>query len=165
MLQRVVRLLSVVTFAWLLTACAELPWERCQIDCEEDGLALAKSGAVRLGPDEVRAHVTDKTEQWVHGGAYYHESGRLQVRWRKVNYRTFWEVSADGTLCYQLDTWGRRCHYYMEKAGRVYMLEEGINIGVRDMWDGNRMKSVKGYSPPPETVRKMMGLDTNPLAE
>ncbi len=155
----------IVPLAWLLGACAQMPWERCKIDCEEDGAILAEAGAVRLGRDEVRAHVTDKTEQWVHGGAYYHENGRLQVRWRKVNYQTSWEVGADGTLCYQLATWGRRCHFYMKKDDSVYMLEEGINIGVREMWDGNRMRDVKGYSPPPESLRRLFRRETNPAAE
>lgn len=165
MLQRVVRILSIVTFAWLLAACEQVPWNECRIDCQEDELTLAKSGAVRLEPDEVRAHVTGKTEQWVHGGAYYAESGRLEVKWRKINYKTAWQIGPDGTLCYQLDTWGRRCHFYMEKEGRVYMLEEGINIGVRDMWDGNHMKKVKGYSPPPESFGDTFKLKSNPFED
>jgi len=162
---RVIRTLVIVSCALFAAGCEIVPNDWCEIDCEIDEALMVESGAVRLGPEEVMAYVSGKTEQWVHGGAYYHDSGRLEVKWRKVNYKTFWEVGADGTLCYQLDTWGRRCHFYMKKDEEIYMLEEGINIGARDIYDGNRLQNIKGYSPPPESLRQTFWFKTNPLSD
>ena len=165
MLEKAIRILLIGAFAWLVTACEILPPERCEIDCDVDEALMTDAGAKRLGADEVRQYVTGKTEQWVHGGAYYDKSGGLEVKWRKVNYKTAWDVGADGTLCYQLDTWGRRCHFYMKKDDAIYMLEEGINIGARDIYDGNRLHRVKNYVPKPETLRQMFQLETVPGSE
>ena len=141
------KIILLVALACVAAACENTAFGRCEIDCQGDEEILARAGAVRLGPEEVRAHVAGKTEQWVRGGAYYEESGRLEVKWRKVKSETVWEVGADGSLCYQIDAWGRRCHFYMKKENEVYMLDEGRNIGVRAMYDGNRLKNIKGYAP------------------
>ena len=76
-----------------------------------------------------------------------------------------WDVGTDGTLCYQLDTWGRRCHFYMKKDDQVYLLDEGENIGVREIYDGNRLQHIKGYSPPPESIEEMFRFKTRPIFE
>ncbi|MDH3763541.1 MAG: hypothetical protein OEU50_21405, partial [Gammaproteobacteria bacterium] len=71
--------------------------------------------------------------------------GVLEVKWLKVRYKGSWEVSADGRLCYQLPKWARRCHFYMKKMGEVYLLDEGRNIGVRHIYDGNRLQNLGRY--------------------
>lgn len=49
-----------------------------------DEESLTKAGATRLNPEQVKAHVTGKTEVWDRGGAYYMEDIKLRVIWRKV---------------------------------------------------------------------------------
>jgi len=78
-----------------------------------DEEALTKAGATRLNATQVKAHVTGKSEEWSHGGAYYKEEGKLRVIWRKVYSNGSWQVSDDGTLCYQVPRWEERCHIYM----------------------------------------------------
>ncbi len=165
MLENLKKISFAATLALLVAACGIMPLDPCEVDCEADEQALAEQGAVRLGRDEVRAYVSDKTEQWTHGGAYYHDSGKLDVKWRKVNYKTNWEVSVDGTLCYQLETWGRRCHFYMKKGDEVYLLQEGKNIGMRQIYAGNQMNKIKGYAPAPETLGETLRLEQNPIPE
>ena len=131
--------LFAVTLALALSACAS--WN--DLPNEE---ALAQAGAVRLNDSEVKAHVIGRTEEWIHGGAYYVDHGMLRVKWRKTYYSGSWEVSTDGKLCYQLPRWDRRCHFYMRKDGEVFMFDEGRNIGVRPMFDGDRLNSLGRYN-------------------
>lgn len=106
---------------------------------------LTQAGALRLNGDQVKAHVLGKTEEWIHGGAYYPELGKLRVKWRKAYSNGTWEVSDAGDLCYQLPRWERRCHFYMSLDGEILMLDEGRNIGARRMFDGNRLDSLGRY--------------------
>ena len=115
--------------------------------CVSDEEVLARAGAVRLTPDQVRAHVSDRTEAWIHGAAFYQPDGELRVKWRKARYKSTWELAADGTICFKLRHWPRRCHFYMIKEDEVYMLDEGKNIGVRSMYRGNRLNDVGRYLP------------------
>lgn len=138
-----VKLILIVAAAQAILACETV--RECAPNCPTDEEALAQAGAVRLQAQQVKARVSEKTEAWVHGGAYYHSDGALEVKWRKVRYKGSWEVAADGTLCYQLPNWQRRCHFYMDKMGQVYLLDEGRNIGVMPVFDGNRLTNLGHY--------------------
>jgi hypothetical protein len=107
-----------------------------------DKEALIQAGASRLNATQVKAHVTGKTEEWRHGGGYYLADGELKAKWRKVYLKGSWEVSTEGDLCYQLPKWEKRCHVYMEKDGDVYLLDEGKNLGVRYMHEGDKLVSL-----------------------
>ncbi|MCP4984249.1 MAG: hypothetical protein GY935_27555 [Gammaproteobacteria bacterium] len=136
----------LLAFVLLLSGCETVP--TCMgSDCPSDEELLARTGAVRLTPDQVKTHVSGKTEEWVHGGAYYLPDGGLRVKWRKARYKATWEVAADGVICYQLPRWEQRCHFYMDKGGEVYMLDEGKNIGVRPTYLGNRLRDLGRYVP------------------
>jgi hypothetical protein len=107
---------------------------------------LLQAGATRLNGDQVKAHVTGKTEEWIHGGAYYLADGQLKVKWRKTYLTGSWEVSPDGNLCYQLPRWERRCHIYLLEVDEILMLEEGRNNGARAMYDGDNLVALGRYS-------------------
>jgi hypothetical protein len=107
---------------------------------------LLQAGATRLNGEQVKAHVTGKTEEWIHGGAYYLADGVIKVKWRKAYSTGSWEVSTDGILCYQLPRWERRCHFYMLEVDEVSMLEDGRNLGVRPMYHGNNLVALGRYS-------------------
>ena len=111
---------------------------------DEEALTLA--GATRLNPEQVKAHLTGKTEEWDHGGAYYMEDGQLRVIWRKVFSNGSWEVSDDGTLCYQVPRWEKRCHFYMNYEGQTVMLEDGRNLGPRLLHDGDKLAALGRYN-------------------
>lgn len=111
-----------------------------------DEETLTAAGAVRLNGEQVKAHVTGKTEAWLHGGAYYMADGRLKVKWRKTYSSGSWEVSADGTLCYQLPKWERRCQFYMNMDGAILLLESGDNIGERKMYVGDNLAALGTYA-------------------
>jgi hypothetical protein len=111
-----------------------------------DEEALTEAGATRLSPAQVKAHVTGKTEVWSHGGAYYMEDGKLRVIWRKVYSNGSWEVSDDGTLCYQVPHWEKRCHFYMNHEDRIIVLEEDRNVGVWPLHDGNKLAALGRYN-------------------
>ena len=111
---------------------------------DEEGLTLA--GATRLNPAQVKAHVTGKTEEWDRGGAYYMEDGQLRVIWRKVFSNGSWEVSDDGTLCYQVPRWEKRCHFYMNYEDQTVVLEDGRNVGARPLHDGDKLAALGRYN-------------------
>lgn len=121
----------------LVSACT--PARECPPYCASDEELLTQAGAVRLTPEQVRTHVSGYTEDWIHGGAFYHADGELEVKWRKVRYRAKWTLSDDGRICYQLKNWQQRCHFYMRHEGEVLMLDEGKNIGARNLYAGNRL--------------------------
>ena len=104
--------------------------------------ALTQDGASRLNAAQVKAHVTGKTEEWIHGGGYYLADGELKAKWRKAYLKGSWEVSTEGDLCYQLPKWEKRCNVYMEKDGDVYLLDEGKSLGVRRMYEGDKLVSL-----------------------
>lgn len=111
-----------------------------------DEEALTRAGATRLSPDEVQAHLTGKTEQWDKGGAYYMEDGKLKVIWRKVFSNGSWDVSDDGTLCYQVPRWQERCHFYMNYNDQVVVLEDGVNVGARPLFEGDKLAPLGRYN-------------------
>ena len=140
------KLMLLLVLALLASACEFI--QTCWgIDCPIDEETLVQAGAERLTADQVRARVAGNTEEWTHGGAYYHSDGKLEVKWRKVNYKATWEVNADGALCYQLPNWKRRCHYYLDKAGQIYLVEEGKGVRVAAIYDGNRIRQLGRYVP------------------
>ena len=132
--------ITVVMLALLGWACT--PVRECPPYCATDEEILSQAGAVRLDAEQARAHVSGYTEDWIHGGAYYHADGKLEVVWRKVRYRATWEVSAEGEICYQLENRPRRCHFYMRHEDEILMLDEGRNIGARILFVGNRLASL-----------------------
>ncbi|MCP4768286.1 MAG: DUF995 domain-containing protein [Gammaproteobacteria bacterium] len=111
---------------------------------DEEALTLA--GATRLDPAQVKAHVIGKTEEWDHGGAYYMENGQLRVIWRRVFSDGSWEVSGDGTLCYQVPRWDRLCHFYMNYEGSTVKLEDGRNLGPIPLHDGDKLAALGRYN-------------------
>ena len=131
--------ISTTIVALMLSACATSGGP-------SDDEILAGSGAVRLNGAQVKAHVIGRTEAWLHGGAYYLADGSLKVKWRKTYLNGSWEVSADGTLCYQLPRWEQRCHFYMDQNGAILMLDAGDNIGERPMYDGNNLAKLGRHS-------------------
>jgi hypothetical protein len=138
MIARTVKLISGLILVAAVSACAT--------SGISDEQALANAGAVRLSSSQVKERVTGKTEQWVHGGAYYQPDGKIRVKWRKTYANGSWQVSADGNLCFELQHWERRCQFYMIKDGDVYMLDEGRNIGVRPIEDGDKLASVGSFN-------------------
>lgn len=111
---------------------------------DEEALTLA--GATRLNPAQVKAQVSGKTEEWDHGGGYYMEDGKLRVIWRKVFSNGSWEVSDDGTLCYQVPRWEKRCHFYMNYEGETVVLKDGRNLGPRPLHDGNKLAALGRFN-------------------
>jgi hypothetical protein len=108
-----------------------------------DEVALTEAGATRLDAAQVKAHVIGKTEQWDRGGAYYMADGELRVVWAKVFSDGSWEVSDDGTLCYQVPRWQERCHIYMNHEDMILTLEDDRNIGTRQLLEGNKLSVLK----------------------
>ena len=136
MTQHPLRLLCLTMLAFTLLAC-----DRSGLRDEE---SLRQAGAVRLDPEQVKAHVTGKTEAWRHGGGYYQADGSIRVKWLKAYQKGSWQVAEDGTLCFELPTF-KRCHFYMNKDGAILMLDEGENIGERQMYDGDHLNALGRY--------------------
>lgn len=136
---KIVNRFLIITLAIGLSACVT-------ISGTPDEVALTEAGATRLDPAQVKAHLIGKTEEWDHGGAYYMEDGKLRVIWRKVFSNGTWEVATDGTLCYEIPRWERRCHFYMNFEGQTLMLEDNVNVGARHLHDGNKLAPLGRYN-------------------
>jgi hypothetical protein len=135
----------IVAVALFIQACESL--RDCYPNCPSDEQVLTQAGARQLTAEEVRAHVTGKTEDWLHGGAYYHPDGRIEARWLRVRYEGTWEITADGELCYELPKWQRRCQIYMERDGEIHLLDEGRDIGVRAIYPGKKLHTIEILKP------------------
>ncbi|MDH3763205.1 MAG: hypothetical protein OEU50_19700, partial [Gammaproteobacteria bacterium] len=70
-----IKLMLVFVALQVISACETV--RECEPNCPTDEEALAQAGAVRLEAQQVKARVSGKTEEWVHGGAYYHLDGVL----------------------------------------------------------------------------------------
>lgn len=132
------RLIPAILLILTLAACAT-----GGISDEEK---LLQAGAVRLDAEQVKSHVSGKTEEWRHGGGYYKEDGSLRIKWLKVYSNGTWEVAEDGTLCYEVPRWEKRCQSYLRKDDTVFTLEEGRNLGAQTLYDGDNLNAMGRFN-------------------
>ena len=48
----------------------------------------------------------------------------------------------DGNICYNVGTWGKDCHFYMNENGVITMMYKGKNTGSREMMKGNKLSEL-----------------------
>ena len=103
---------------------------------------IIKNGATQLNGDQARAHLSDRTEKWVNGGAYYGPDGKMEAIWKHKYRSGSWTVSDDGKVCYTLTKWEKLCQFYMNIDGAITMIWKGQSTGVKEMMDGNRLSDL-----------------------
>jgi len=113
----------------VLTACATT--EQKMID----------AGATRLNATQVKTYIVGKTEKWSNGAGYYNPNGTLETVWEGSKQSGTYTIAADGNVCYEVKTWDRLCHFYMNDGGKITMIYKGKNVGTHDVLAGNQLTS------------------------
>lgn len=119
MYQRILKILLITTVSVGLLACATTAkYERQQ---EKQ---LLNAGATRLGPEQVTAYLSGKTQVWDNGGAYFLPNGTVYVKWGgKVFPERRWIVDNRGKVCVQfLDGRNSSCSTYFDLDGKVWVV-------------------------------------------
>ena len=124
------KLLITSILALTLTACATI---------EEK---LTENGATRLDAQQVKSHIAGKTEKWSKGAGYYNPNGTLETLWEGVNSSGTYTIAADGNVCYEVETWEKECHFYMNDNGEIIMIYKGKNVGTHELQMGNQLSSL-----------------------
>ncbi len=130
MYQQKTNLLIASTIALTLTACATI---------EEK---MTAKGATRLNAEQVKTHIVGNTEKWTKGGGYYNSNGILETVWKGASQSGPYEILGDGKVCYEVKTWSRLCHFYMNDSGTITMIYKGKNVGEREIVTGNQLSSL-----------------------
>ena len=92
---------SLIAASIALTACATI---------EEN---LTEAGATRLNAAQAKTHIVGKTEKWTNGAGYYNPNGTIETVWEGSKQSGPYTIAADGNVCYEVETWDRLCHFYM----------------------------------------------------
>ena len=103
---------------------------------------MMEAGATRLDKGQAMPHVSGKTEKWTKGGGYYGSNGTLEVVWEGKRLSGPYTIADDGEVCYNVETWGKECHFYMNEGGKVVMMYEGRNVGVKELMSGNQLSGL-----------------------
>ena len=85
---------------------------------------LIDQGATRLSGNQVRDHLSGKTQQWDNGGAYFRADGVVYVKWAgKVYPERRWHVEDDGKACiYFPDGMKTSCSVYYDYNGETWVV-------------------------------------------
>lgn len=85
---------------------------------------LIDEGARRLSGDQVRDHLSGKTQQWDNGGAYFRDDGVVYVKWAgKIYPERRWQVEDDGKACiYFPDGMKTSCSVYYDYNGETWVV-------------------------------------------
>ncbi len=103
---------------------------------------LSANGATRLDADQVKSHIVGNTERWTKGGGYYNPDGILETVWEGATSSGPYTIAADGNVCYEVKTWDRECHFYMNDGGAVTMIYKNRNVGTRDVLTGDQLSTL-----------------------
>lgn len=120
----------VLLTALTLTACATIEQK------------MVESGATRLDAQQVKSHVVGKTERWSKGGGYYRPDGTLETVWEGSMQKGPYTIADDGKVCYDVETWDRECHFYMNDSGKIIMIYKKKNVGAHEMFYGNQLSKL-----------------------
>lgn len=103
---------------------------------------LTESGATRLNAEQVKTHIVGNTEKWTKGGGFYNPNGTLETLWEGSKSSGPYTIAADGNVCYEVKTWDRLCHFYMNDGGTVKMIYKNRKVGTRDVLKGNQLSKL-----------------------
>lgn len=122
------KLVFAFTILLLLSACVAITEQQ-----------LIDDGATRLDGEQVKAHLSGKTERWPNYETFYSADGKVEVLWDKVKSRGSWEVSTGGKVCITVPKWGNVCHSYLDDHGAITRIEKGISVGVKEVIKGKQL--------------------------
>ncbi len=85
---------------------------------------LLGKGAKPLDAEQVRAHLSGKTQRWADGGAYFRPDGAVYVKFGgKLYPERVWTVDDDGKVCISLrDGFKTSCSSYYRYEGEVWVV-------------------------------------------
>ena len=101
------------------------------------------SEPTQLSKLEVMAHLNGKTEIWKKGGAYFAPDGIAKVLWKGKSLKGKWWVKDNGTMCFDVGNWGKRCDTtYLNDNGAVFLKYKNDKPKKIKIIDGNQLDSL-----------------------
>ncbi|MCP4188394.1 MAG: hypothetical protein GY763_12400 [Gammaproteobacteria bacterium] len=125
-----------------------------------DGVSTDTAGTIASAPNMVSGNtvlvkamfnrdqmielVSGKTVVWPpNGGAYYGPDGKLDTLWDGVRELGKWEVTAEGTVCWKVPSWGTTpCEAYYMGAEGLRVIYSGKDEESSEYQDGNTLDSL-----------------------
>lgn len=117
---------------------------------------ITAGGARKMNGDEVRAYLSNNTQQWANGGAFYETDGRLDFIWEgKTFYNYTWNASGDGEVCIKnREGFTTSCSLYFDYKQSVWSVVIEVFGESRDFFggpdtilDGNSLSSLEPWDP------------------
>ena len=83
---------------------------------------LRSKGGQQLNAEQVKAHLSGKTQRWETGAAYFKPDGALYMKWGgKLYPERVWTVDDDGKVCIEFrDGFRTSCSTYYNYQGDVW---------------------------------------------
>lgn len=122
----------------MLSASLLVPLSACATIEEK----MAAKGATRLNAEQVKNHIVGNTERWSKGGGFYNSNGILETVWNGSSLNGPYEILKNGKVCYEVKTWDRLCHFYMNDGGIITMIYKGKNVGASEVVNGNQLSTL-----------------------
>ncbi len=116
--------------------------------CKTAGDVLI-DGASPFTRGELYAYLSDKTQVWSAGGAYYSAEGTLETLWEGERNEGGWSTNNDGVLCWHVKSWGETpCETYYHNGDVVSFVYEGKTALAVEMFDGNVLDQLQAGQEP-----------------
>lgn len=106
---------------------------------------MTEAGATRLDAQQVKTHLSGMTERWTKGGGFYNSDGNIEVVWKAADHSGSWNVSDDGEVCVEVETWDKFCHHYLNDNGEItliYKKDGKTRADVKEMFNGNQLANL-----------------------
>lgn len=99
---------------------------------------IVSDGAVRMTGNQVTDYLTNKTQQWSNGGAYYATDGSLEMIWENKKFIGYsWNVRKDGLVCIDnSEGFTTSCSLYFKHNNTVWTVVTEVFGQAQDFFGG-----------------------------
>jgi len=99
---------------------------------------IVSDGAKKMNGKEVTAYLSNKTQQWTNGGAFYKADGTLDFIWEgKTFYDYTWSARSDGLVCIKnTQLFTTSCSVYFNYRDTVWTVVTEVFGESKDFFGG-----------------------------
>ena len=117
---------------------------------------IVSDGARQMNREEVTAYLSNKTQQWSNGGAFYDADGTLDFIWEgKTFYDYSWSARKDGLVCIKnYEGFSTSCSLYFNYKQTVWTVVTEVFGESKDFFggpdttvDGNKLSDLEPWDP------------------
>ena len=116
--------------------------------CATDPTQLSDDATAFTRP-ELYAYLSDKTQVWDQGGAYYSAEGKLETLWDGERDEGTWSTTKNGELCWHVKSWGEiPCETYYHNGDVVSIVYKGETSAAPQQHEGNQLDALAAGTAP-----------------